>query len=143
MKSLFGMKLISWTAAPANAGTLSFRRGETGRRLLVKDDGIYPAPRGFIMIVRWPVERAASPFTKVLATRWQRVVLRHRHPPLPCPCVSRPRLRVERRGVRYCSQMTIATNHRMELPQTTERNCHKQPNGVATNNRTVDVSEKM
>ena len=57
MKSLFGMKLISWTAAPANAGTLSFRRGETGRRLLVKDDGVYPAPRGFIMIVRWPVMR--------------------------------------------------------------------------------------
>ena len=47
-----GTKLISWTVAPANAGTLSFRHGETGRKLLIKDDGIYPAPRGFIMIVR-------------------------------------------------------------------------------------------
>ena len=47
-----GTKLVSWTTAPANAGSLSFRLVETGRKLLVEDDGIYPAPRGLMMIVR-------------------------------------------------------------------------------------------
>ena len=47
-----GAKIISWTTAPANAGTLSFRLVETGRKLLVKEDGVYPAPRGLMMIVR-------------------------------------------------------------------------------------------
>ena len=47
-----GTKLISWTTAPSNIGTLTFRHGETGRKLLVKDDGVYIAPKGFMMIVR-------------------------------------------------------------------------------------------
>ena len=47
-----GKKLISWTAAPANVGALSFRHCETGHKLLVKDDGVYPAPKGLMMIVR-------------------------------------------------------------------------------------------
>ena len=48
-----GAKLISWTAAPSSIDTLTFQHGgETGRRLLVKDYGVYIAPKGFMMIVR-------------------------------------------------------------------------------------------
>ena len=47
-----GTKLISWTTAPSNIGTLTFLHGETGHRLLVKEDGVYPAPKGLIMVVR-------------------------------------------------------------------------------------------
>ena len=47
-----GTKLISWTTAPANVGTLSFRHGETGRKLLVKDDGVYLMPKGLLIVIR-------------------------------------------------------------------------------------------
>ena len=47
-----GTKLVSWTTAPSNVGTLTFLNDADGRRLAVKDDGVYPAPKGFIMIVR-------------------------------------------------------------------------------------------
>ena len=43
--------LVSWTTAPANVGTQAFL-GEDGRRLTVKDDGVYLPRKGLMMIVR-------------------------------------------------------------------------------------------
>ena len=47
-----GTKLVSWTTEPSNIGTLTFLNDADGRRLTVQDDGIYPAPKGFMLIVR-------------------------------------------------------------------------------------------
>ena len=43
--------LVSWTTAPSDVGTLTFL-GEDGRRLTVKDDGVYLPRKGLMMIVR-------------------------------------------------------------------------------------------
>ena len=44
--------LVSWTTAPSNVGTLTFLKCADGCRLAVKDDGVYPSPKGMMIIVR-------------------------------------------------------------------------------------------
>lgn len=46
--------LVSWTTAPDNLSTLDFVSGDVGasRRFVIKEDGVYPAPSGFAIVIK-------------------------------------------------------------------------------------------
>ena len=45
--------LVTWTTAPANVATLTFVNADgSNRKCVVKSDGIYPAPKGMVIIFR-------------------------------------------------------------------------------------------
>lgn len=46
--------LVSWTTAPDNLSTLDFVSGDAdaSRRFVIKEDGVYPAPSGFAIVIK-------------------------------------------------------------------------------------------